>query len=951
MIVKKNYAKLILVSLMLISSAVYSQMQPACPNANFSQGGFNNWQAYTGVLITTSDTTVTPIIEAVWDPFQVNGVVSGRHTIISTPGFDPYSCGGLPLLPPGSFVVAKLGDSNTGCLAEALRYTMPITIDNALLIYKYAAVLENGGASHNEYSQPKMKINIRDAAGNPIPGACGAYDVYSGQSGQNFQTCNDVNWLPWSTAALDLSAYIGQTIQVEFITQDCDKGSHFGYAYFTMSCQPLKLTVQYCQGSNNAVLTAPTGFSSYLWSNGATTPSITIPNPITGTTYSCTLTTLTNAGSCSVTIDAEVEPTIVLPDYTYTQNCGQLNVQFTNTSTVNNNVIIANLWNFGDNTTSNQSSPNHTFAAPGVYNVRLVSYETAGCRDTMIKQVTVKSIPTADFTVPSTCVFAPVTASNTSTDLINQTMTYSWDFGDGTPLQTAANPSHVYQTAGTFTITLIAMNEDSCTHTRVRNIIVNSLPPVEAGVDQQLCPYTPMTLNGSGAVSYTWNNGATNGTPFIPSVDGKYIVTGTDANGCINKDSLMVTFLPAPVVSAGADVTVCENTSVTFTGTGAATTYTWDNGITDGQAYVPAVGTYTIVLHGYDASNCFGLDTVILTVNPLPIVNAGPDQIICTGSAATLAGSGANSYVWDNGITDNVPFSPTSTLTYTVTGTSAVGCVNTDQVIVSIETPITIQIATTSEPACEPHTAMLINNSTGTPSANTQWVFGDGNTLSSLNDTVTNLYENQGCYDLTVTSTTALGCVWSQSYPSFICVYPNPVANFTANPGVISVISPESNLVNSSSGAVQYIWDFGDGTEISNDFSPTHTFVVDPEQNFQVTLVAITEHGCVDSITKIILMEKGVILYAPNSFTPDGNQFNPVFLPIVTSGVDKNEYKLEVFNRWGELVFETTDTLKGWDGTYKGIACKEGMYSWKITYKLSSSDEKREQLGHVNIFR
>ncbi len=933
MIVKKNFVKLMFFS--LISMTAYTQTQPACPNANFSQGGFNNWNGFTG------DYT---------NPFSVPGIVSGRHTIISTPGVDPYTCGGLQILPPGSFVVARVGNNATNAEAEAIRYTMPVTIDNSLLIYKYAAVLENP-SGHAPNEQPRLSIKVLDQSGNEIGGPCGVYDVYGGQPGQNFQVCGDVTWLNWSTAALDLSSFIGQTIQIEFATRDCSLSGHFGYAYVTMSCQPLKLTVQYCQGTNNAVLTAPTGFSTYLWSNGATTPSITIPNPATGTIYSCQLTTQTNMGSCSVSVDVEVEPTIVAPNYTYTQNCGQLNVQFTNTSTVNNNFIIANLWNFGDNTTSTQSSPNHTYATPGVYNVRLISYETAGCRDTIIQQVTVKSIPTADFTVPNTCVLAPVTVTNTSTDLINQNMTYSWDFGDGTPLETAANPTHVYQTAGTYTITLIAMNEDSCTHTRVRNITVYDLPAVEAGVDQQLCPYTTMTLNGSGAVSYTWNNGAVNGTPFIPTVDGKYIVTGTDANGCVNKDSLMVTFLPAPVISAGPDVTVCENTSVTFTGTGAATTYTWDNGITDGQAYVPNVGTYTIVLHGYDASNCFGLDTVILTVNPLPNVNAGPDQIICEGSSTVLAGSGASTYAWDNGITDNVSFIPANTLTYTVTGTSAAGCDNTDQVVVTIEEPVTFAIAPASGPACEPFTAKIFNNSTGTPSVNTQWVFGDGNTLSSTNDTVTNLYENQGCYDVTVTSTTALGCVWSQTYPSFICVYPNPDAAFTANPGVISVISPESDLVNLSTGATQYIWNFGDGTEISNDFSPTHTFVVEPEQNFLVTLVAISEHGCVDSITKVILMEKGVILYAPNSFTPDGNQFNPVFLPIVTSGVDKNQYELEIFNRWGESVFKTTDTEQGWDGTYKGIACKEGMYTWKIKYKTSSSDEKREQLGHVNLLR
>ena len=934
MIVKKSYIKLVLISLMTIAgSIVYSQVQPACPNANFAQGGFNNWSPFTG------DYT---------NPFATPGLVSGRHTLISTPGTDPYTCGGLPYLPTGSFVVARLGNNITNAEGEALRYSMTVTTDNALLIYKYAAVLEDAGHLPNE--QPKLTLKVLDQAGNQIGGPCGVYDVYAGQPGQNFQTCAGVAWLPWSTAALDLSGFIGQTIQVEFATRDCSLSGHFGYAYVTMSCQPLRLTVQYCQGTNNATLTAPTGFSSYLWSNGATTPSITVPNPTTGTTYSCQLTTITNTGSCSVTVDVDVEPTVIVPEYTYTQNCGQLNVQFTSASTVNNNVIVANVWNFGDGSTSTQTNPNHTYTTPGVYNVRLISYETTGCRDTIIKQVTVKSIPTADFTVTNTCMLTSTTMTNTSTDLINQNMTYSWDFGDGTPLETGSNPSHIYQTAGTYAITLVATNADGCIHTRVRNIVVNGLPAVEAGTDQQLCPYTPLTVSGSGAVSYAWNNGAVNATPFIPTVDGKYIVTGTDANGCKNKDSLTVTFLPAPVVSAGPDVTVCENTPVTFTGTGADN-YDWSNGIADGQSYVPAVGTYEIVMHGYDATNCFGLDTVQLIVNPLPVVNAGPDQVICEGASTVLAGSGANMYDWDNGVTDNVAFSPAGTLTYTVTGTSVAGCENTDQVVVAIEEPVIFQITTNSETGCEPQVALLFNQSTGTASVNTQWVFGDGNTLSSLNDTVSNLYQNQGCYDVTVTSTTALGCVWTATYPDFICVYPNPVANFTASPGVVSVIAPESHLINTSTGATQYIWNFGDGSEISNDFSPNHTFIVEPQQNFQVTLVAISEHGCVDSITKTILMEKGVILYVPNSFTPDGNQFNPLFLPIVTAGVDKNQYELEIYNRWGELIFQTTSTEDGWDGTYKGIACPEGMYNWKIKYKTSSSDEKKVHVGHVNLLR
>lgn len=920
--------------LIFATNSIFAQIQPACPNANFAMGGFNNWNAFTGSFT---------------NPFNVAGVVSGRHTLISTAGVDPYSCGGLQILPPGSFIVARLGNSSTGAEGEALRFPMTVSIDNSLLIYKYSAVLEDPG--HQPADQPKLSIKVLDAANNLIGGPCGVYDVYGGQPGQNFQTCSSVSWLPWSTAAVDLSAYIGQTIQIEFSTRDCALSGHFGYAYLTMSCQPLKLNMQYCQGSNTATITAPTGFSSYLWSNGATTPSISVPNPTFGTIYTCQLTTVTNTGSCSVNVQVEVQPTIVEPNYTYAQNCGSLNLQFTNTSTVNNNnTIIANLWNFGDGSTSTQANPNHTYAAPGVYDVRLISFASSGCKDTIIQQVTVKSIPTADFTAPNTCRFDTVQFSNNSSDLINQPLTYEWNFGDGSPVSTVANPTHAYVAAGIYTVTLHVTNSDGCDNTKSMDITIHELPPVDAGADITPCPYTNVTMAGSGAVSYLWSNNVQNNTPFIPTSAGYYYVLGTDALGCKNVDSLQLTFLPSPNVSGGNDVVVCENTPVTLAGTGAVT-YTWDNGVVDNQAFVPTVGTHTYIVQGFDASSCFGLDTVQVTVNALPNVNAGPDQTICVGQSTTLAGSGAQSYTWDNGVTNNSPFIPTQSLTYTVTGTSASGCQNTDQVVVTIEAPAVINIGTDSQSGCEPYISNLYNLSSGTTAVTTVWNFGDGTSLSSTNDTIQHTFNNAGCFDITVTSTTALGCVWDSTFASFICVYPNPIANFTPNPGVISVIGPDATMHNTSTGAVTYIWNFGDGSEISNAQNPTHTFIVEPEQNFYVTLVAISDHGCVDSISKLILMEKGVILYVPNAFTPDGNQFNPVFLPIVTSGIDKNQYKLEIFNRWGEMVFSSTNTEEGWDGTHKNKACQEGIYTWKITYKTSSSDEKQEKSGHVNLLR
>ena len=246
--------------------------------------------------------------------------------------------------------------------------------------------------------------------------------------------------------------------------------------------------------------------------------------------------------------------------------------------------------------------------------------------------------------------------------------------------------SFTASTLGTTIYTVTGTDGNGCVNTDQVAITVNALPTVDAGIDQTVCFGSSVTLSGSGATSYLWDNGVIDGVSFTPTVGTTtYTVTGTDGNGCVNTDQVAVTVNALPTVDAGVDQSVCIGSSVTLSGSGA-TSYVWDNGVVDGVSFTPTVGTTNYTVTGTDGNGCVNTDQVAVTVNALPTVDAGVDQSVCIGSSVTLSGSGATSYLWDNGVIDGVSFTASTlgTTIYTVTGTDGNGCVNTDQVAIIV---------------------------------------------------------------------------------------------------------------------------------------------------------------------------------------------------------------------------------------------------------------------------
>jgi hypothetical protein len=248
----------------------------------------------------------------------------------------------------------------------------------------------------------------------------------------------------------------------------------------------------------------------------------------------------------------------------------------------------------------------------------------------------------------------------------------------------------------------------SCTPSLVSNSIlvtVLQLPNINGGPDQNICSGNSVVLAASGGLSYSWDNGVTNGVSFIPFSSLTYTVTGIGSNGCTNTDQVMVSVNPTPtvVIADNNPAIICQGQTFSLTSSVAnVSSYQWRrNGVNISGANTSSFtgtlsGTYTLIVTS--SQGCTATSNPIeITITPLPIVNAGPDLAICVGQSVTLNASGASNYSWSNGISDGVPFAPSSTITYTVSATSpTTGCVGTDQVTVTVNQPSESTIYTTS---------------------------------------------------------------------------------------------------------------------------------------------------------------------------------------------------------------------------------------------------------------
>ena len=386
---------LVFIFLQATADKVYVIDTTICPNSDFSEGNFNGWHGCYGQF----DSPCTS------PGFDTTGP-HPLHKIIHAPGwYDQQTCGGLLNVFPGDAFVARIGDTMyTGAIQKEaeLKYNVTVTSHSYLFIYRYAVVLQTGG--HPTNWQPDFRVEITDSAGTLLD-SCGYFyfpapDTGKGPKGWN--RCQndpngDVYWKDWTTVGMDLTPYFGQTVTIDFRARGCHYNTHFGYAYVSAFCGYLDVKTALCTGDSVATLIAPPGFS-YLWSTGDVTDSITVHNPVTGEIFSCTLKAL---NGCQVTITDTLSYTLIHTNFTHGSACTHTPTQFADSSYVNQNAVVNWIWNFGDTTglVTGFSHPTHTYSYPGTYPVKLISFSTEGCSDTIIKNVVVDTLPTINNSV------------------------------------------------------------------------------------------------------------------------------------------------------------------------------------------------------------------------------------------------------------------------------------------------------------------------------------------------------------------------------------------------------------------------------------------------------------------------------------------------------------------------------------------------------------------------
>jgi gliding motility-associated-like protein len=316
---------------------------------------------------------------------------------------------------------------------------------------------------------------------------------------------------------------------------------------------------------------------------------------------------------------------------------------------------------------------------------------------------------------------------------------------------------------------------------------------------------------------------------------------------------------------------------------------------------------------------------------------------LCAYDTLLLNATGAPSYAWSGPVALSAGSAQQEVLlpltgTYQVVGTSIEGCQDSVNLSIIVH-PAPLVELTPDQGICPSFSATLEVSGATTYTWNEPLLSG---TTIQVSPSQTTLY--------TVVGANIFGCIDSAN--TTVTVYPQPSANFTASPLILTnddpTVSFSSNAVNASSS----IWDFGDGTILEssqNQFDYTYPFVED--QTYTVTLNVESAEGCTAESQVQIQIKGGIIYYIPNTFTPDGDALNNVFHPIFTSGFDPQNYHLTIFNRWGQVVFESYDPKGGWDGKIDIYDAPEGTYTYSIDFKTLNTDEIINVSGHVTLLR
>ncbi len=528
----------------------------------------------------------------------------------------------------------------------------------------------------------------------------------------------------------------------------------------------------------------------------------------------------------------------------------------------------------------------------------------------------------------------------------------------------------------TLTLSVYPIGHPLCVETDDITVSVSAIP--DPGVDTAIsvcasaAPVDLLPLLGPTAdQTGTWED--PNGNPVVmpydpatmPVGDYKYVV---DISGC--KDSALVTVsevLTEITALTGTDIS-CNGLSdgaIDLIGTNFVR-YSINNGppIASGSPVNItglSAGSYTIEVSSADG--CTDSETIVISEPAVLTMATNTTDASCFGlcdgevDVNPNGGTSPYNFVWNQGVAGDQSGNASGICAgaYTVDVVDARGCSVSGNYVINEPANISPGLLPDTLSGCFPHQVDFVNT-TGSPDIiSTEVDFGDGTiiTVPGL-DAFEHTYNQPGLYTVTMQVTTVNGCVYSQVYNDLILVHNWPNANFFVNPNFVSSLEPTVNLYNESSAdVVTWQWEIpnAETAQTANTENVLDvTFPADVPNIYPVTLTVTNQFGCVDSITRNVTIVNDVVLYAPNTFTPDDDEFNQAWEFYIT-GIDIYDFNLKIFNRWGELIWESNDPSVSWDGTYNGKIVQDGVYNWVMECADSQNDKRYTFNGHINVIK
>jgi gliding motility-associated-like protein len=606
------------------------------------------------------------------------------------------------------------------------------------------------------------------------------------------------------------------------------------------------------------------------------------------------------------------------------------------------------------NTTQNPSIPSVSRSDSGRYSLKVTDVNL--CSDTHSVFVRINELPvfSPNYIVP--CENKPLIlkANYTSTKTV---LSYLWTGPASlvSVIPPVANTTITLKSipavhTGEYGLTIT--DENNCSAMQKFTITINPLPQVKTAADFSICIGDEVILKGTGALTYFWDNNIQDNSSFKPQLSANYSVKGLDVNLCENFDSVFVTVNPLPSITVPD---LCESYKTVFTSNHLpATSNAWissDIAIASvnpstGEAQGLTAGKSTITF--MDNVGCKIAKELVVNATPaittLPLGVCENSQLILKANqtpAATNPWKSTSNNLTINSVSgqvfglkagvDSVSFTNNkgckTTKLFTIHGLPFANFSSIKEICIDD----TLRLLNTTSPLCE----------------NYVWDFGDGIKSSKAN----HKYSKNGFFTISLTAIDSYGCQDSIVKLDYVEVVNKPYVSFVFTPDSIDILNPEVRFKTNSDGKY-FKWNFGDGKPTSITKDAIHFFPTDEGKYYTVSLTASnTKEGCSNVYTQVIVSKEPLIYYIPNTFTPNGDEFNNTFKPIFSSGLDPYNYTLFIYDRWGELIFESHNAQIGWDGTYNNQLIGSNTYIWKLNFKEKQNGQEHTKLGHVNVIR